>query len=272
MSEILFARRSNNRILVSSRPDHVFQSWRGENESWLFVSPHDDDIVLGAGLHFIAGIESGIHTHAVVSTIGAGYCRLEHKDTIAKIRREECRKSFKMLGLPEENLHFFDYWSTDILQNLGRRFEDDPASLTAIAGGDGYQNSFTWLLRKVRPSRVFIPSQTDIHPAHKAVHSELIISVFHAHGKIWPELGEPIAKFPNLYEYATYSDYIDAPNHQVKTSPDLLERKLAGIAAYESQEQIESLVVNIRSQGPREYIREMEFKLFNPQQYDELFE
>ena len=272
MTEILFARRANNRIVVSSSPNHVFKNWQGENERWLFVSPHDDDIVIGAGLHFIAGIESGISTHAVVSTIGAGYCKLEHKDTIAQIRRAECIKSFEILGLPRENLHFLDYWATEILQNLGRRFIHNQASPTAIAGADGYQNSFTWLLRQVRPSRVFLPSQTDIHPAHKAVHAEFIISVFHAQGKIWPELGEPLAMFPRLYEYATYSDYIEPPNHQVKTSPDLLERKLEGIAAYESQEQIEALVVNIRCQGPREYVREMEFKLFNPQQYDALFE
>ena len=272
MSEILFARRSSNRILVSSRPDHVFQSWKGDQERWLFVAPHDDDIVIGAGLHFIAGIDSGVSTHAIVSTIGAGYCRPEHKESIAQIRREECYKSFEILGLPRENLHFLDYMATDILQNLGRRFTDDPASPTAIAGADGFQNSYTWLLRQIRPSRVFLPSQTDIHPAHKAVHEEFIISVFHAQGKIWPELGEPIAKFPRLYEYATYSDYIEPPTHQVKTSLDLLERKLEGIAAYESQEQIESLIVNLRSLGPREYIREMEFKLFNPQQYDALFE
>jgi len=272
MSEILFARRNNNQIMVSCNPNYVFKNWQNENERWLFVAPHDDDIVLGAGLHFIAGIESGISTYAVVSTIGAGYCRLEHKDTIAQIRREECKKSFALLGLPEENLYFLDYWATDILQNVGRRFTHRPDSATAIAGADGFQNSYTWLLRKIRPSRVFLPSQTDIHPAHKAVHSEFIISVFHAHGKIWPELGEPIAAFPRLYEYATYNDYIEPPNHQVKTSPDLLDRKLAGIAAYESQEQIEALVVNIRSLGPREYIREMEFKLFNPQQYDALFE
>ena len=272
MSEIMFARRANNRIIVSSRPDYVFQDWRGANECWLFVSPHDDDVAIGAGLHFIAGIESGINTHAVVATIGSGYCRLEHKNTIAQIRREECRQSFEIYGLPPENLHLLDYWSTDILHNLGRRFTDKSNSPTAIAGADGYQNTFTWLIREIRPTRVFLPSQTDIHPAHKAVREEFIISVFHAQGKIWPELGEPIRKFPRLYEYATYSDYIEPPDHQVKTSPDLLERKLASIAAYQSQEQIEALVVNIRSLGPKEYIREVGFKLFNPLQYDALFE
>ncbi|GHT23812.1 hypothetical protein FACS189419_08250 [Planctomycetales bacterium] len=272
MSEIYFDRRTKRGTVISSMPGQVFRDWKKEEECWLFVSPHDDDIVIGAGLHFIAGIESGVKTHAIVSTIGAGYCKLEHKDTIAQIRRKECRKSFEMLGLQPENLHFLDYWSNDIIKNIGRRFTDDPESTTAIAGANGFQNSFTWLLRRIRPTRVFLPSQTDIHPAHKAVHSEFIISVFHAIGKIWPELGEPITQFPVLYEYATYNDYIEPPNHRIRTSPDLLEKKLAGIATYESQEQIDLLVVNIREQGPREYIREMKFKIYDPSQYDALFD
>ncbi|GHT40236.1 hypothetical protein FACS189443_0290 [Planctomycetales bacterium] len=271
MSEIFFDRHTSRGTIISSHASQVFRDWKGDEECWLYVSPHDDDIAIGAGLHFIAGLESGIKTHAIVSTIGAGYCRMEHKETIAQIRRQETRKSFGILGLPPQNLHFLDYWANNIIQNLGRRFIDDSESATAIAGATGYQNSFTWLLRQIRPSRVFLPSQTDIHPAHRAIHSEFLISVFHASGKIWPELGEPISLFPLLYEYATYNDYIEPPTHRVRTSRDLLERKLAGIAAYESQEQIDMLVVNIREQGPREYIREVRFKIYDPKQYDDLF-
>ncbi|MDR3181387.1 MAG: PIG-L family deacetylase [Planctomycetaceae bacterium] len=271
MSEIYFDRRTTRGTIISSMPSQVFRDWKGSEERWLFVSPHDDDVVIGAGLHFIAGLMSGVDTHAIVATIGAGYCKMEHKDTIAHIRRKECRKSFEMLGLPEENLHFLDYWANDIVKNLGRRFVDDPESSTVIAGANGFQNSFTWLIRQIRPSRVFLPTQTDIHPAHRAVHSEFLISIFHAIGKIWPELGEPIKSFPILYEYATYNDYVEPPNHRVRTSPDLLEHKLAGISAYASQEQIDLLVVNIREQGPREYIREMNFKIYDPSKYDDLF-
>jgi LmbE family N-acetylglucosaminyl deacetylase len=271
MSDILFERRSKNRTIVSNQPSHVFADWKGSEERWLYVAPHDDDIVLGAGLHFVAGIECSVDTYAVVSTIGAGYCRLEQRDTIAQIRREECQKSFEILGLPKDHLYFFDYPASMILANLGRRLDADPQCSTSIAGANGFQNSYTWLIRHIRPTRIFLPSQTDIHPVHKAVHEEMIISVFHAIGNIWPELGEPISEFPKLYEYATYSDYIEPPTHRVRTSPDLLERKLKGIAAYESQEQIEVLVVNIRKSGAREYLREMEFHVFNPAQYDDLF-
>ncbi|MDR1925487.1 MAG: PIG-L family deacetylase [Planctomycetaceae bacterium] len=272
MSEIIFDVRNPDGEVLSGSPSLVFSGWCGDGECWLFVSPHDDDVVLGAGLFFVSGLELGVKTHAIVSTIGAGYCRPEHRNTIAQIRRAECRNSFGLLGLPESNLHFLDYLATDMLANLGRRFTNDPACTTAIAGANGFQNSFTWLLRQIRPTRVFLPSQTDFHPAHKAVHEEFLISVFHARGKIWPELGEPITEFPKLYEYATYCDYIEPPTLRIRTSENLLERKLKGIAAYESQEQIELLVTTFRNLGAREYIHELNFKLFDPMQYDALFD
>ncbi|MDR1485719.1 MAG: PIG-L family deacetylase [Planctomycetaceae bacterium] len=272
MSEIIFDLRCADGVILSGEPSAVFSDWCGDNECWLYVSPHDDDVVLGAGLTFVSGLTLGIKTHAIVSTIGAGYCRAEHRETIGQIRRGECCRSFELLGLPASNLHFFDYRATDMLSNLGRRFTDDPNCLTAIAGASGFQNSFTWLLRQIRPNRVFLPSQTDIHPAHKAVHEEFLISVFHARGKIWPELGSPITEFPRLYEYATYSDYIEPPTLRVRTSEDLLERKLQGIAAYVSQEQIDLIVATVRSMGAHEYIHELTFKLFDPKQYDALFD
>ncbi|MDR2172515.1 MAG: PIG-L family deacetylase [Planctomycetaceae bacterium] len=272
MSEIVFDLRGADGTILSGSASVVFSDWRGDKECWLYVSPHDDDVVLGAGLTFVSGLALGIETHVIVSTIGAGYCRAEHRETIGQIRRGECCRSFEVLGLPASNLHFFDYRATDILSNVGRRFTSDLSCPTAIAGASGFQNSFTWLLRQVRPNRVFLPSQTDIHPAHKSVHEEFLISVFHARGKIWPELGDPITEFPKLYEYATYNDYIDPPTLRVRTSDDLLERKLLGIAAYVSQEQIELLVQTVRNMGAREYIHELIFKLFDPKQYDLLFD
>jgi LmbE family N-acetylglucosaminyl deacetylase len=272
VSEIIFDLRNVDGTILSGEPSMIFSDWRGSDECWLYVSPHDDDIVLGAGLMFVSGLELGIRTHAIVSTIGAGYCRPEHRETIGQIRRAECCRSFEVLGLSSDNLHFFDYLATDMLSNLGRRFTEDENCSTAIAGASGFQNSFTWLLRQVRPNRVFLPSQTDIHPAHKAIHEEFLISVFHARGKIWPELGSPITEFPRLYEYATYNDYIDPPTLRVRTSADLLDRKLRGIAAYVSQEQIDLIVATVRSMGAREYIHELIFKLFDPKQYDLLFD
>ena len=84
--------------------------WRRPAEIWLFVSPHDDDIVLGGGLVFQAGITEDAEVHAAVVTDGRmGYCRIDQRDSITAIRTEEARQSFAVLGLAPERLYFLGY-------------------------------------------------------------------------------------------------------------------------------------------------------------------
>ena len=50
-------------------------------ETWLFVSPHDDDLVIGAGLWMQAAVAAGIDVQVLVVTDGRmGYCTLEQRD------------------------------------------------------------------------------------------------------------------------------------------------------------------------------------------------
>jgi hypothetical protein len=74
-----------------------------------------------------------------------------------------------------------------------------------------------------------------------------------------------------LYEYATYCDFVTPPQIRVVVPEALLERKLTGIRAYASQEQIELLVDVQRKAGPVEYLREVEFNVLHPGQYEKLF-
>jgi LmbE family N-acetylglucosaminyl deacetylase len=258
-------------VLSSEKIAEIFSPWNSSRECWLFVSPHDDDIVLGCGLSFQAAIGEGIEVHAVVATDGRmGYCRLPQRECISQIRRREASESYRLLGLPAERLHLLPFPDGNLSPHCGRRLTgaDDP---TAIEGATGLQNAFTHLLRRVRPTRVFLPSITDIHPDHRIVHEEMLISLYHAQGRIWPELGEPLAWIPLLYEFATYCDFLAPPQIRVMVPEALLERKLAGIRAYASQEQIDLLVEVQRKAGPVEYLREVEFNVLYPGQYEELF-
>jgi len=49
------------------------------------------------------------------------------------------------------------------------------------------------------------------------------------------------------------------------------EKKLAGIAAYRSQLQIAKLVEIIRSAGPFEYLRELNFRFYSPNNHKPAF-
>ena len=190
-STVFFDRRKESRLISSANPGDIFPNWKGEEERWLFLSPHDDDIICGCGLTFIAALHCGIKTFAGVVTNGKmGYCTNEERETIADVRRDECVNSFTTLGLPKENLYFLGHDDGSLNLQAGRRFATGAVGEgPAIAGGAGVTNSLVWLLRQTRPNRLFVPTITDLHPDHKFTNSEAMMSIFHAQGSIWPELG-----------------------------------------------------------------------------------
>jgi LmbE family N-acetylglucosaminyl deacetylase len=239
-------------------------------QSWLFLSPHDDDLCVGAGLFMQAAVRAGVDVHAVIVTDGCmGYCREDQRDSIVQIRRQETYESFAVLGIPEEKVIYIGYPDGGLTPYIGRR-RAKPGE-PAIGDHVGLQNAFTYHLRRTRPVRVFVPTHTDLHPDHRVTHSELMISIFHAAGAIWPELGPPI-DVPKLGELAVYCDFSGLPNLEIIGDDEVFRTKLRSIEVYRSQEQISAVVESLRKAGPYEYIREYEFRLFSPQIYRGLFE
>src|SRR3954470_19143974 len=79
-------------------------------ETWLFVSPHDDDLVIGAGLWIQAAVAAGIDVQVLVVTDGRmGYCTLEQRDDISAIRKAETYRSFEILGVKPEKIAYVNY-------------------------------------------------------------------------------------------------------------------------------------------------------------------
>jgi len=66
-------------------------------------------------------------------------------------------------------------------------------------------------LRRTSDGLLTTSNIADLHPDHQIVHEEVLISLFHAQGNIWPELGEPIAEVPQVYEFACYCDFPRQP-------------------------------------------------------------
>lgn len=268
---ITYQRRLDGRTVSSENVGDAFDAWNPTRECWMFFAAHDDDVIVGGGLTFMAGLAEGAEVHAVIATDGRmGYCRPEQRLSISKVRAEEAQRSFGILGLRAERLHFLHFPDCNLNPFRGRHLTHE-ADRAAIAGASGLQNSFPWVLRQVRPTRVFIPTIADLHPDHRIVNEELLISLFHAQGNIWPELGPPIDVIPLVYEYATYCDFPAPPQIRVQATAEMLQRKLDGIRAYASQEQIDVVVDVQRKIGPVEYIRQIEFRFYQPQQYDKLF-
>ena len=130
-------------------------------ERWLFVSAHDDDIIIGSGLLIQKAVQEGVDVAVLISSDGSmGYCDIESRDSIAATRAKETISSFLVIGV--DNVSWLDYQDGNLSFYRGKRKAEKDCR-GEIAGHTGLQNSYTFHLRKYRPTRVFVPSGNDIH-------------------------------------------------------------------------------------------------------------
>ncbi|MCD4823721.1 MAG: PIG-L family deacetylase [Phycisphaerae bacterium] len=250
----------------------VSKHWKSQKECFLFVSPHDDDVAIGGALMILAALKEKVPVHIAIVTDGAaGYCSLKEKDTIAAIRRAETYQSFRTLGVKKANVHWLDFPDCQLANFVGRRpvVAGDPA---VFEGHTGMQNAFTKLLRDIRPTQVFLPTDSDLHPDHRITYSEMMISLYHASGAIWPELGKKLPVVPYVHEMAVYCDFPTPPKLRLLASEAMFEKKLKSILDFKSQKQIEAQVKTIREAGPMEFFRPVEWKLYDPRTFYNMFE
>lgn len=263
-------REAGGRIRRLRTLPELFPDWKEGGERWLFIAPHDDDIVMGAGLLLESALAAGVDVSALITTDGSmGYCESGDRDHIREIRRRETLESFRILGL--DAVDWLDFPDCNLTPFMGRRppREGEPG---VIEGYGGLQNAYTHELRRRRPTRLFLASGNDLHPDHKTVYQEARISVFHAGGAIWPELGNPLEELPSVYEWAVYCAFPGNPDYEIVADSGAFERKLAAISAYRSQKQIGRLVDELRAAGPAEYLKLSDFSLYSPDIYRRLFE
>lgn len=255
--------------LNSANLSNVLPGFKEGEERWLFVSAHDDDLITGSGLLMQKAVQEGIPVEALITTDGSmGYCDIAERDTIAATRRKETVASFSIIGI--KDIIWLDFHDGDLYVHGGRK-KAEPNSPCIIQGFTGLQNAYTYHLRKFRPTRVFVPTGNDIHPDHKITYEELLISLFHCSGDIWPELGTPLSFIPSVYEMAVYCSFSGEPNLKVTADNASFKKKLAGIAAYTSQRQIGLIVKQIEDGGPVEYFRDIRFNLYSPTVYEKVF-
>ena len=136
---------------------------------------------------------------------------------------------------------------------------------SAIKGFTGLQNSFTYFLRQIRPTQVFVPTTNDLPPEHKVTNEKLKISLFYSTGDIWPELGAPLDAVPAIHELVIYCDFHEPPTLRIASDETTFEKQLTAIAAFTSQKQFAKLIENVRNAGPQEYVRTISLRFYQPE-------
>lgn len=243
--------RSPRGLMKSSRLSEIFVPWQKANEHWLFITAHDDDAIIGSGLLLQVAQAYGVAVTVLVTTDGSmGYCNLSQRENITSIRKRETILAFAELGVL--NIQWLNFPDDNLMHYLGRRraLIGDP---NVIEGYTGMENAYTYWLRKLLPSRIFVASASDLHLDHKAVYHELLISLVHATSCIWPELGNPCPSLPIVYEMALYGSLLAKPDLKLVAHGILFDRKVKAIQTYSSQQQIDFLVGKVQKEGAVEY-------------------
>ncbi|MFW5693683.1 MAG: PIG-L deacetylase family protein [Alkalispirochaeta sp.] len=248
----------------------------GAPERWLFITPHDDDPAISAGMFLAAAAAEGVEIRLRIVTDGSmGYTSAVTAGDVIERRRRETRESCSQLGI--HDVEWYNYPDARVHLWQGRfPVSVDSGTDTAtvphtVAGHTGLQNSITAEIRAYRPHRILVMSAEDFHPDHKIVHQEVMISIFHAQGDIWPELGSPISALPWVHECAAYAPFAGEPDLELTGSDALFQQKLHAIATFASQTQIAHLVDDLKRSGPYEYIRSFPFETYSPRRYAHLF-
>ena len=199
----------------------LFPGWeRGETVA--FLSPHDDDVALGAGFLVRAVIENGGVPLVLIFCRGdAGYSDVRSKATIVRTRRREAAEAYRILGVAPADVVSFGLPDLSLMTYVNRK----------VPGKAGLVDRFIRLLRSRNVARIVIASPHFENWDHTAVFNLGMYCAPQAGDPILADLGEPCAIRSGL-TYAVWGDFEPAPGAGDGLRADV------GILAGEKEERI----------------------------------
>jgi len=233
----------------SKKIDIFFPGWK-KGEKVAFLSPHDDDVVLGAGYLVKAVVASGgIPLIFIFCKGDAGYSSAEHKETIVKTRKKETVKAYTKLGAREGNLFHSEIPDFSLPPYINRD----------LPRGKGLFEEQIRLFREEKVSRVVFASGFYEHWDHTAVYQMGIYSSPQAGDPILADLGEPCAP-KNYYVYSVWGDFEPrraAPesiraDKGILASEELEQEVREAIQVFASQKRIFQTIVDHRERRKSE--------------------
>lgn len=131
----------------------------------VIVAPHMDDEALACG-GLIAKLPHKHRIHVIYATDGMRSPApiIQGRDKISpdlgKTRMKESMEAMKLLGVPEQNLHFLCLPEAQLKKHV-----------------DSLRNLLTGKIKQIAPSHIFVPFRYDRHPDHLAVNDVVMQSL-----------------------------------------------------------------------------------------------
>jgi LmbE family N-acetylglucosaminyl deacetylase len=232
------------RLLRKSKNiDLLFPEWK-RGETVAFLSPHDDDVLLGAGYLLRATAENnGIPLLLIFCKGDAGYSFPEEKDTITQRRRQEAIQAYGMLGVKEENIHTYDIPDFSLMPYVNRVLYQEK----------GLFEEQMRLFRENKVSRVVFSSGYFEHWDHTAVFNMGIYTSPQAGDPILADIGEPFTA-KSHYVYSVWGDFEppQSRDNRIRADKGILvedaeeEEIRRSIRCFSSQKKIFKNVVDYR--------------------------
>jgi LmbE family N-acetylglucosaminyl deacetylase len=130
----------------------------------VIVAPHMDDEALACG-GLIAKLPDKQRLHIIYATDGMKSPAPimpgdEISPDLGKVRMNESIQAMKMLGVPEQNLHFLSLPEAELEKNIS-----------------ALQEPLTENLKQLSPQYIFVPFRYDRHPDHLAVNHAVVSAI-----------------------------------------------------------------------------------------------
>jgi LmbE family N-acetylglucosaminyl deacetylase len=225
----------------------LFPGWK-KGEAVAFLSPHDDDAALGAGHLLRAVKKAGGKPVVLVFCKGdAGYSEASEKRTIVARRRSEAVAAYALLGVPREDIVFFNRPDLSLMGHVNR---------TSPAGRKGVVEDLIRVLRARRAARVVFTSPHYENWDHTAVYMLGMYAAPQAGDGILADLGVPSA-VASMLVYSVWGDFAPRPGGGLSADLGLLasdrdeQAVRKALAAFASQAAIMANTVAARREARR---------------------
>jgi LmbE family N-acetylglucosaminyl deacetylase len=214
----------------------IFKGWE-EGEAVAFLSPHDDDVLLGAGGLLRAVQEEGGSPHVIIFSRGdAGYSHPDEKDSIVEQRKKEALKAYGALGLSGDGIRFLALPDFSVMPHVSR--------IHPQSEGRGIFDELVGFFRSRRISRVVFSSAHLENWDHTAVNYIGVYVAPQAGDAVLAELGQSFS-LRSYITYAVWGDFAPRPgggdiraDFGILSSEEDEERILGALSEFTSQRAI----------------------------------